>query len=147
MQFETFVPTAPGVFYSLKLRGKSGYYFLPTRSLPKSKELHVMDFRLAKNISCQFTIGLVGEGGYVEDLNSAAGVLFYTPLPAVNYGTGILAYSRAWHSSLENVLVSKEDTILLLKTSEFYVYKATDMVTAVTCSDLSEDIDSYLTMI
>ena len=147
MKFESLHVLYPGVFYSKTLMEKDGYYFLPTRMLQPCDDLYVKDFEPALNIRMNFTVGIVGQGGYMSSIEDAAGFLFYSKLPVFNYGTAVLSYSKAWQKSMANTGVTTSDTLLVLRTQHFYIYNTSSIATLVTCPDLSDDLESYLTMI
>lgn len=147
MKFEIHSSLNPGVFYSQRLQGKDGYYFLPFRILPETEELFVKDFDGAAHLTTNFSMGIVGFGGYVSSFEDAAGFLFHSKLPVLNYGTAVLSYSRAWQKSSPSVSVTPSETTLVLKTTQFYVYHVAAIATLITCPDLSDNLSSYLTMI
>lgn len=147
MIFEIFSTLEPGVFYSKNLNGRSGYYFLPIRMLTPCDNLYCKTYELPSHLSTNFVVGIVGQGGYVADLQNAVGFMFYSKLPVNNYCTAIMSFSRAWQRTIGTSDDVSLEASLVLKTTEFYMYDVPGIATLVTCPELSDRLSEFLTMI
>ena len=146
MRFEVLSETQLGVFHTVPVKGDGTYILLPTKPFPPTDDLWVNDFQFSKEIDSLFAIGLVGVGGYADFEDAASGYLFHSKLPVINYGTAILAYSEAIRQS-ERFQVKVEETTAVFRNAHFYAYTANSIGTLITCGDLSDELNSFLTMI
>ncbi len=146
MRFEVLSETQLGVFHTVPINGDGTYILLPTKPFPPTDDLWVNDFKVSKSLDSFFTIGTVGLGGYADFEDAASAYLFHSTLPVFNYGTAILAYSEAVRQS-NRFQVKVEDTTAVFRNSHFYVYTAKSIGTLVTTGDVSDDLNSFLTMI
>jgi hypothetical protein len=146
MRFEVSSETQLGVFHTVPIQGDGTYVLLPTKPFPPTDDLWVNDFNFSKAIDSFFTIGMVGLGGYADFEEAASGYLFHSKLPVINYGTAVMAYSEAVRQSAR-FRVKVEETTAVFRNQHFYVYTAKSIGTLITCGDVSEELNSFLTMI
>ena len=75
------------------------------------------------------------------------GYLFYSKLPVMNLGTGVLSYSAAWQRSETNHKIQSDQVRAVFRNEHFYMYEAPTIATLITGAEVSDKLDGFLTMI
>lgn len=146
MEFEALTRMRRGTFYSLTIQERTGYFLLPIRDIQADSKLFVKTYAPTAHLTTNFYFGAVGVDEYV-DADAAVGLLLYSRLPTLNYATAVMSYSMAWQKSVSSVNILPEQTNLVYKSEEFFVYEVPTIATLVTCPELSSELNDYLTMI
>lgn len=147
-QFELPIRLPPSLFFNIEAANTKARpkHFFPIRSLDPGVPLITAPYELTENLTTNFAIKAVGQGCAPEALDDIVGFLFESSLPVQNYGTSLLAYSKAWQQTAAKVEVLPDELLLSLKGEHFFIYHAAGKATLITGVQISDALHDYLTM-
>lgn len=147
MKFELFADLQTGLFYPISIEDREGYVVYPVRRTPIEKELFVSEFVPTAHINSGFKIGVFSTRPELKVEEDLLGYLFYSKMPLMTYGTGIMSYSAAWQRTNANHKIACDQVSTLYRNEHFYMYEMPTIATLVTGSEVDDHLSTYLTMI
>ena len=147
MKFEVLAELQVGVFYPLTIEDKKGYVVYPIQKIPTETSLFVKEFEPTSHLTAGFKVGHFAAEDYPGLNFPTLGYLFYSKMPILNYGTGVLSYSLAWQKSNANHHIPSDQVSAVFRNEHFYMYEAPSIATLVTGAEVSTGLEDFLTMI
>jgi hypothetical protein len=153
MIFKPIIDFRPYVFHTLPAEclshnGESDLWTLTPvygvfRTLHTAGTVHKVSSIDAKLLALDLPVSV---GISRDSQGDVLGTFFYPKLPSTNLGTALLIFQRSWVATSEKLSLPST-TSLLTKMNDLYFYSVPNKACLVASCEVTEEIDSYLTMI